>query len=259
MQQVVGASPRQWGIDQSRWSLATLRKAIVWLALLSDSGICRVLDRLGVRYRRGQAYLHSPDPDYARKMAVLAWAWEYVQARPSRRVFLYQDEFSYYRRPSVARAYGAAGRGPGPRAAQGLGRNRLRRVIGVLDRRSGRLFCWQRSRANVVTLIRFFHAVAEVYPEAETVWIALDNWPVHFHADLQAALAGSKIRLLRLPTYAPWTNPIEKVWRWLHHDVLHQHEFGDDWEGLQQAVSRWLSQWSGNSPQLLRYVGLAPD
>jgi transposase len=259
VQHVVGASPRLHQIDRSRWTLATVRTAIVWLALLSDSGVYRVLNRLGIRYRRGQAYLHSPDPLYYQKLAAIADAWTRVLEEPGKRVLLYQDEFTYCRRPSVSRAYGPAGAGPGPRAAQGLGRNRQRRVLGVLNRWSGRLFCWQRSRANVATQVRFFRAVEEAYPHAEEIWVALDNWPVHFHEDLLAALARGKIRLLRLPTYAPWTNPIEKVWRWLHQDVLHQHDFADDWEGLQRAVQRWLGKWLGDSPQLLRYVGLAPD
>ena len=36
-------------------------------------GVSRLLRRLKVRYRRGQEHLHSPDPDYDKKMrAVLA-------------------------------------------------------------------------------------------------------------------------------------------------------------------------------------------
>ena len=49
MQLVVGASPRLHQVDQSRWTLAAVRTAVVWLATLSDSGVYRVLDRLGVR------------------------------------------------------------------------------------------------------------------------------------------------------------------------------------------------------------------
>ncbi len=73
------------------------------------------------------------------------------------------------------------------------------------------------------------------------------------------ALAGTKARLLALPTYAPWANPIEKVWRRLRQDVLHRHGRADGRKALQEDVSRWLPKWSGPSPDLLRYVGLAPD
>lgn len=37
------------------------------------------------------------------------------------------------------------------------------------------------------------------------------------------------------------------------------HSYKDDWTGLQEAVSNWLSSYAKPSPTLLRYVGLLPD
>lgn len=73
---------------------------------------------------------------------------------------------------------------------------------------------------GVATLRHYFEAVAAAYPAAERIYSALDNWPVHFHPVLRAALP-PRLTLLPLPTYAPWTNPVEKVWRWLYAEVLH--------------------------------------
>jgi transposase len=39
------------------------------------------------------------------------------------------------------------------------------------------------------------------------------------------AREATQIGLLRLPTYVPWTNPIEKLWQRLKQEVLHQHDF----------------------------------
>lgn len=108
-----------------------------------------------------------------------------------------------------------------------------------------------------------------------------DNWPVHFHPDVLAALQpqsfkwplhvppnwptepSSKarrlnlpIQLLQLPTYASWTNPIEKLWRWLKQEVLHLHRYADRWSELQNKVSEFLERFSEGSQELLRYVGL---
>jgi transposase len=230
----------------------------LWLGRLSVGGACKVLHRLGLRYRRGQASLHSPDPDYDAKLAAVAAARAEARDRPGRVLFYYQDEFTYYRRPSVGRAWAAAG-GPGRPARQGHKRNTKRRVIGCLDAQTGQLFCWQRERAGVEVLARYYQALAEAHPQAEVIYLAQDNWPVHFHEHLLQALAGSKVRLRRLPTYAPWTNPIEKVWRKLNQEVLHQHEFGDDWRGLQAAVTAWLARHAQGGRPLLRYVGLDPE
>lgn len=72
------------------------------------------------------------------------------------------------------------------------------------------------------------------------------------------ALKETKIELLRLPTYAPWTNPVEKVWRKLSQEVLTFHDLRADWERLKAVIIAWLSQWAHGSQELLHCVGLAP-
>jgi hypothetical protein len=132
----------------------------------------------------------------------------------------------------------------------------MRRIAGCLDAQTGQLFAWQRAHFDRRTLLRFYQAVEHAYPQADQLFLIQDNWPVHQHAELLAALRGSKFTLVRLPTYAPWTNPIEKVWRKLYADVLHLHGWANQWETLQQTVQRWLDAYAQPSPDLLRYVGL---
>jgi transposase len=226
---------------------------VLWLAPLSPSGVHRLLARLGVVYRRGQEHLHSPDPDYAAKRAAVRRARAEARLSGGKAVLVYLDEFTYYRRPSAARCYAPAG-GPGPPAEQGHGRNRKRRVVGALDALTGRLTCWQGGKAGVAELVAFYRRLAQAYPEAAVIYVAQDNWPVHFLPGVTEAVAGTPIRLLRLPTYAPWTNPVEKVWRKLRQEVLHQHDFADDWAGLQAEVAGWLARAA--PADLLRYTGL---
>lgn len=237
--------------------MALLVGAVVWLSGLSLGGASRVLRRLGVGYRRGREHVRSPDPDYDRKVAVLARCREGALADPKQLAFLYSDEFTFYRRASVAQAYGAVGQ-PGPPAEQGHRRNTKRRLIGTLEARTGRTFFRSGSKAGAAELGAHYRAVGAAYPDAVIVWVAVDNWSVHFHPRVQAALAGTKVRLLRLPTYAPWTNPVEKVWRKLNQEVLHQHDFGDDWDGLKAEVDGWLVRQDRDRAALRRYVGL-PD
>src|SRR5262249_34743194 len=111
--QAVRRSPRLSGVAAlSRWTLSALSKAVAWMACLKEAAICRILRRLGVRYRRGQEHPHSPDPEYDTKMQAVLAARDEAHVRPGQVVFLYLDELTYYRRPSVARAWQAEG-GPG--------------------------------------------------------------------------------------------------------------------------------------------------
>jgi hypothetical protein len=80
------------------------------------------------------------------------------------------------------------------------------------------------------------------------------NWSIE--ASPKAKQLNLPICLLPLPTYASWTNPIEKLWRHLRQEVLHLHRFEDDWDATKQAVTSFLDQFALGSSDLLRYVGL---
>ncbi len=95
-------------------------------------------------------------------------------------------------------------------------------------------------------------------PNASTsCWIIGWCISIPLHPTLRATLAATTtMRLLPLPTYAPWTNPVERVWRKLAQEVLHLHRCTDDWPGLHGVVQDWLDRATQPSDALLRYVGL---
>lgn len=250
-------TPNDRGLNRSRWWLAGLRQAISWLAGYSLSGIWRLLKRLGFSYRRAREHVHSPDPAYETKLRAVQEAIVTVRADPHRYVLLYQDEMTYYRRPGLAYAYAPRGRKT-PVAHLGYTGNTKRRIAASLDITSGRMTSWQRSRFDRHTLLRYYRHLQNTYPAAERIFLVQDNWPVHRHPDILHWLTTSRIVVLPLPTYAPWTNHAEKVWRRLRQEVLHVHPFEDDWPPQQAHVQHWLDQWAEGSFDLLHYVGLYP-
>jgi transposase len=64
---MVRRSPSQFGFKESRWSLSLLKTACPELACMTESGIWRLLKRIGVSWKRGQHKLTSPDPAYVKK------------------------------------------------------------------------------------------------------------------------------------------------------------------------------------------------
>ena len=60
--------------------------------MTTDSGLWRLLDRLGITYKRGRHYTYSPDPDYQEKRDYIQGKLEEVRQEPERYAFLYQDE-----------------------------------------------------------------------------------------------------------------------------------------------------------------------
>ncbi len=61
--------PWAFGIDATRWTLARILAVCDWLHLATLPGLLRLLDRLGISYKRGREHIHSPDPDYPDKLA----------------------------------------------------------------------------------------------------------------------------------------------------------------------------------------------
>jgi hypothetical protein len=236
--------------------LDDLGRVISWLHGKARGTSHRLLRRLGIRYKRGRQYVHSPDLAYDAKLAAITAAQLLTHANPEAVVLLYEDEFTFYRRPTVSRGWAPVG-ADAPRVHQAWRTNGKRRVAACLDALSGRLITWQRSRFDRRNLLRYYQDVVAAYPAAEVIYLVQDNWPVHFHPELLAGLP-PQLTLLALPTYAPWTNPVEDVWRGLLGDILHHHDFGDDWVSVQVAVTTWLGQWHEGSSDLLRQVGLEP-
>lgn len=76
---------------------------------LSLSGIWRLLKRLQLHYKRGRHYLHSPDAAYESKLVRLTMFKRLVRQQATRTaaklVLLYEDEFTFYRQPTLAASY----------------------------------------------------------------------------------------------------------------------------------------------------------
>ena len=222
----------------------------------------RRLRRWRIAYKRGRRHLHSPDPCYARKLSAVLPVLAEARAGPAGVALLYADEKTVYRQPAAADAWGWRGRGGAaqPRAPLSHRSNTKCRLAGAMDAASGRVVCLCRSRAGVRELCELLKRVRAAYPEHRRVAVAWDNWPVHSHEKVLAAAAEHRVELLFLPTYAPWTNPIEKLWGWLQKDVLGMHRLADQWDALKQRVLEFLARFDGPSPDLLKVVGLGlPD
>jgi len=87
---------------------------------------------------------------------------------------------------------------------------------------TGRVTYIQRSQVGVAALVLFYKQIRAAYPEAKVIYLVQDNWPVHKLPEALQAAAEQRLTPLFLPTYATWLNPIEKLWRWLKQEVLHQ-------------------------------------
>lgn len=217
----------------------------------------RLLGRAGLGPRTARVQQFSPDPEYGPKVARLRRCLRAAAADPGGVVAVFWDEMGYTRWPDPDRDWGPLAPAA-PAVADRLGSgNRLWRVIGAMDAVTGRVEYIDGYVVGRAKVIAMYRRLDQVYPDARRIYVIQDNWSIHTHPDVLAAVGKwPRITPVWLPTYAPWLNPIEKLWRWLRQDVLKLHRLAADWSVLRGRVNGFLDQFAHESQALLRYVGL---
>ena len=265
--------------QRSRWTLDLLQVACsAFIRVKSRGALKHVLKSLGISYQRARTYFRSPDVDYMTKLTYLRHLISVHRAEQA--VLLFMDELTYYNHASTAPEHCIQKQQP--KAGLAIGGERTWRVIGALDIFSGGFIAEQRKAVRVPTFVGFLRDIAQKYPQAKTIYLVLDNWPVHFHPDVLDALQEQTcpypflvpknwksikpsgkyknenlpIQLVPLPTYASWLNPVEKIWRWLKQQVIHNHSFANNFKELIRRVEYFLDGIASPSQKTLSATGL---
>lgn len=249
-------APSVLGIARTRWRRDDLRQRVLGLEHDSLAGVSKLVKRLRIRRQRGRLSVPRPDPASTTKLVWVEEAREEARQRPDQVRLLYGDEFSRSRQPTLAPT--SARQGVEPTASLSHRSHTRHRISGALDSESGRVIWTARAKMGVAGLCQFLGTLRQAYP-TEALVLVWDNWPVHQHPTVLTEASRRGIELLWLPTYAPWTNCIEKLWRWLKADRLHHHRLADDWAALKAEVADFLDQFSAGSLDLLRSVGALPE
>ena len=258
MLEQIHQTPENFGWSRSRWTLELLKQAADSLQALSRSGICRRLRKWKIRRKRGRLHLISPDTEYLSKIEAVTRAKQEAAAHPDQVVLLYGDETTIYRRPSTGLCYQQQARGGHhqPTTPSWPGSNTKHRLGAVLDAIAGRVLSVAGYCVGVEALCRLLRLVRATYGETIRIILAWDNWPVHYNPRVLEVAEALKIEILWLPTYAPWTNPIEKLWLKLKQEVIVMHRHSSQFSELKLRIKDFLLQYNRPAPDLLKFVGL---
>lgn len=256
---MAAVEPPEIQVPPSRWSLKRVRAAFPWLQGYTLSGVWRLLQRLKLRLRQGQPQQYSPDPAYAAKEKRLLRTMQQVAKRPEE-VLLFVDEFTYRHWPLPGRQWAPID-APPPQAERAQAPEKKGRLVGGLDTLSGRVLYRQATAIQQHTFLGFLRQVNRAYPQAAVIHLVIDNWATHFATKVLRALKQELTRLhyIRLPTYAPWLNPIEKLWGWLKEYLLRMHPLAGHWPDVHTAVAGFLDSFADGSQSLLHRVGLSGE
>jgi transposase len=93
----------------------------------------------------------------------------------------------------------------------------------------------------------------------ETVYVAWDNSSTHEDDEVEAVVraAAGRLVLLYLPTYSPWLNPIEMLWRQFRREVTHCELF-ESLKVLLMAAQNFFDRYALCPEQVLSIIGALP-
>lgn len=125
--------------------------------------------------------------------------------------------------------------------------------IGAVNYWTGETQVLLRPRKRRAECVELLQALLEHHP-SETIYVVWDNASAHRGgaiADLVTAAQG-RLVLLYLPTYSPWLNPIEMLWRHFRRVVTHC-EFFPSFSHLLTAAETFFTRLNLH-PHLTRSI-----
>jgi transposase len=100
--------------------------------------------------------------------------------------------------------------------------------IGAVNYHTGETVMITREHKCRVDVAVFLRALLD-HHKTGTIYLTWDNCNTHFDEEIDSILkeANGRLVLLYLPTYSPWLNPIEMLWRNMRYNVTHCELFMD--------------------------------
>jgi transposase len=92
-----------------------------------------------------------------------------------------------------------------------------------------------------------------------TIYVTWDNAGTHEDDEVEAVVRGAagRLVLLYLPTYSPWLNPIEMLWRHFRREVTHGELF-ENMDALLKAAQHFFDRHNLTPNQVLSIIGDHP-
>lgn len=94
--------------------------------------------------------------------------------------------------------------------------------IGATNYHTGETVVLIRKRKRRREIAELLETLIDKHPTG-TIYVAWDNANTHQDDEVEAVVraAAGRLVLLYLPTYSPWLNPIEMLWRHFRREVTH--------------------------------------
>jgi len=130
--------------------------------------------------------------------------------------------------------------------------------LGAVDYHTGQTVVLIRRRKRRRETAELLDALVAPHPTG-TIYVAWDNANTHENDEVETVVRGAagRLVLLHLPTYSPWLNPIEMLWRHFRREVTHCELFPTV-AALIAAASEFFDRYNRCPQQVRSIIGSHP-
>lgn len=253
--------PVDVGIEyRTVWTVDSLHEAITALQKaqgedpLSRTSVLRILNDADIRPHRMRLWLHSPDPEFRKKVTAIC---NLYMSPPKGATVLCVDEKTGMQ--ALGRKH------PGRQAAPGregrLEYEYIRRGTRVLfaafNPHTGKVIGQVRARRKANDIVAFMEQVARRHPRGD-IHIVWDNLNIHFDGADERwsrfnARHGHRFHFHFTPLHASWVNQVEIFFSILHKRILRYRAY-DSVADLARTVRGFLTQWNRNEARPFQWT-----
>jgi transposase len=241
----MACSPRAelWGV-RTHWAVRPLAVAATqwnFVRTISKSTVHRWLSQADLKPHRVRRWLHSPDPDFRRKVHRLVRLYLHP---PRRARVICIDEKT--QQQILERIAPTRPMHPGrpARVEQTYRRHGVVAVVAGLDVRSGQVITLIRRRRRHVEFLELLEALRRRWPRGRLIIVA-DNLSIHTHPNVKAWLAAQNghVRVEFLPLHASWLNQIELWFSILERQCLARASLST-FRAMATRITRFTRHWN---------------
>ena len=239
---VLQSSPRDFGFLRSRWSCQVMVLVLLetYELRVSQETVRRWLQKEQMAWRRPGPVVGPSDPQKEQKLSALR---QLLATLPANEIAVFQDEVDVNTNPKIGAMWMQRGQ---QAKVVTPGTNERRYLAGSLNWRTGALLLTQglpKEGRTTALFLRHLDDLRRHLLRYHKIHVICDNARSHKSQAVQKYLKrwGHRLVLHYLPTSAPETNPIERIWWHLHEEITRCHRC-QSMEELLDLVFAWLQK-----------------
>ena len=210
----------------------------------SVSGVTDLLHRLGFSYKKPT---HVPGKQDPAQQQLFLEEYEQLKANKGENDPIYFADATHPQHNSVP-SYGWIKKGQEKELKANCGRQRLN-INGAINIETLESTTGFYDTINADSTIDLFSKVEAKHPDAEKIYIIVDNARYYRSRLLKEHADGTKIELIFLPPYSPNLNLIERYWKFFKKIVLNNHYY-ETFDEFKRACESFFRKRKKYLPQL---------